>query len=74
MNKTWQLVFIFIGIFVTGVVTGGFIAVRYVRSVAQRRIAEQIGVQQLRQCADQLHQWLVADGHGGIKIYVVESR
>src|SRR5882724_10998099 len=54
MNKTWPLVLTFIGIFVTGVVTGGVIAARYARSVVQKRVAEQFGVQQLRQFGDQL--------------------
>src|SRR4051794_31577323 len=54
MNKTWPLVLIFIGIFVTGVVTGGFIAIRYARSVVQKRVAEQFVVQQLKQIGDQL--------------------
>jgi len=54
MNKTWPLVLIFIGIFVTGVVSGGFLAFRYSRSVAVKKIAEQFSIQELRKIGDQL--------------------
>ena len=54
MNKAWQLVLIFVGIFFAGAVTGGFVAVRYARAMVQKRVAEQFGILQLKQFGDQL--------------------
>jgi hypothetical protein len=54
MNKPWLLVLIFVGIFATGVVTGGFVSLRYARGVVQEKVTEKFVMWRLKQFGGQL--------------------
>jgi len=60
MEKTWQVVLAFIGIFMAGTFTGGLLALRIARQLAPPRpgfnqgVVEQFAPAQLRNFADQL--------------------
>ena len=54
MNKPWLLVLVFAGIFVTGVVTGGFVAVRYMHGVVQEKVTQKYVMWRLNRFGGQL--------------------
>ncbi len=52
MNKNILVVFAFIGIFLCGAITGGFVSVRYSRGLVQKKAAEQMTAGQWRRISD----------------------
>lgn len=54
MNKTWQVVLAFCGIFVAGAVAGVFVAPKIWQCIAERRGLEQFTAQKLKHLTDQL--------------------
>jgi Spy/CpxP family protein refolding chaperone len=55
MDKPWKVVLVLVGMFAAGVVTGGFLAARVIKRVAEKRtLPEQWGPARLRMLADRL--------------------
>jgi Spy/CpxP family protein refolding chaperone len=52
MNKNVLVVFAFIGIFLCGAITGGFLSVRYTRGLVQKKAVEQMTAGQWRRISD----------------------
>jgi Spy/CpxP family protein refolding chaperone len=54
MNKNVIVLFAFIGIFLCGAITGGFLSVRYTRGLVQKKAAEQMTVTQWHKISDHI--------------------
>jgi hypothetical protein len=54
MNRTWQVVFAFVGIFIAGGVVGLFLAPQVWKRVVQQRVVEQLGPIQLTRLTEDL--------------------
>jgi len=54
MSRTLGVILAFIGIFIAGGVTGGFVALRVQRSVVHQRAAERFTEQQFKRVAEEL--------------------
>ncbi|OAM90354.1 hypothetical protein OH491_25875 [Termitidicoccus mucosus] len=52
MNKNVLVAFAFIGIFLCGAITGGFLSVRYARGLVQKKAVEQMTAGQWRRISD----------------------
>lgn len=54
MNKNVIVLFAFIGIFLCGAITGGFLSVPYTRGLVQKKAAEQMTVTQWHKISDHI--------------------
>lgn len=55
MKKKWQVILVFVGVFLAGAVVGSVVSVRYVREMArQRRAPDQFAPQMMKRFAEHL--------------------